>query len=194
MGPVRAIPAPAVGGAILRGQGHEKELSGGAAATTNNRMELTAAIMALEALKQPSEVDVHTDSQYVRGGVTGWIHGWKRNGWRTADKKPSEEYGTLAAARRRDRETPGSLALGEGACRPPRKRARRCLGPRRDGTVSEALRRPEAEGRRPPRIAGDTRLGLLTIDHFMPVDQADPTSTRASDARQSRRQAVKPDP
>ncbi len=81
-------PGPGGWGAILRGQGHEKELSGGAAATTNNRMELTAAIMALEALKQPSEVDVHTDSQYVRGGVTGWIHGWKRNGWRTADKKP----------------------------------------------------------------------------------------------------------
>ncbi len=81
-------PGPGGWGAILRGRGHEKELSGGAAATTNNRMELTAAIMALEALKQPSEVDLHTDSQYVRGGVTGWIHGWKRNGWRTADKKP----------------------------------------------------------------------------------------------------------
>ena len=81
-------PGPGGWGAILRGRGHEKELSGGAAATTNNRMELTAAIMALEALKQPSDVDIHTDSQYVRGGVTGWIHGWKRNGWRTADKKP----------------------------------------------------------------------------------------------------------
>ena len=81
-------PGPGGWGAILRGRGHEKELSGGATATTNNRMELTAAIMALEALKQPSDVDIHTDSQYVRGGVTGWIHGWKRNGWRTADKKP----------------------------------------------------------------------------------------------------------
>ena len=81
-------PGPGGWGAILRGRGYEKELSGGAAATTNNRMELTAAIMALEALKQSSEVDLHTDSQYVRGGVTGWIHGWKRNGWRTADKKP----------------------------------------------------------------------------------------------------------
>ncbi len=81
-------PGPGGWGAILRGRGHEKELSGGAAATTNNRMELTAAIMALEALKQPSDVDINTDSQYVRGGVTGWIHGWKRNGWRTADKKP----------------------------------------------------------------------------------------------------------
>jgi len=81
-------PGPGGWGAILRAGGEEKELSGGAPATTNNRMELTAAIMALESLKSPSEVDIHTDSQYVRGGVTGWIHGWKRNGWRTADKKP----------------------------------------------------------------------------------------------------------
>lgn len=81
-------PGPGGWGAILRVGGHETELSGGAPATTNNRMELTAAIMALESLKGPSEVDIHTDSQYVRGGVTGWIHGWKRNGWRTADKKP----------------------------------------------------------------------------------------------------------
>ena len=81
-------PGPGGWGAILRAGGQEKELSGGAPVTTNNRMELTAAIMALESLKSPSEVDIHTDSQYVRGGVTGWIHGWKRNGWRTADKKP----------------------------------------------------------------------------------------------------------
>jgi ribonuclease HI len=81
-------PGPGGWGAILRAGGQEKELSGGAPATTNNRMELTAAIMALESLKSPSGVDIHTDSQYVRGGVTGWIHGWKRNGWRTADKKP----------------------------------------------------------------------------------------------------------
>ena len=81
-------PGPGGWGAILRSGDHEKELSGGAPATTNNRMELTAAIRALEALKGPSEVDLHTDSQYVRGGVTGWIHGWKRNGWRTADRKP----------------------------------------------------------------------------------------------------------
>ncbi len=81
-------PGPGGWGAILRAGAHEKELFGGAPATTNNRMELTAAIMALEALKGPSEVDLHTDSQYVRGGVTGWINGWKRNGWKTADKKP----------------------------------------------------------------------------------------------------------
>ncbi|HMH73895.1 MAG TPA: ribonuclease HI, partial [Bradyrhizobium sp.] len=61
---------------------------GGEAHTTNNRMELMAAISALEALKKPCTVDLYTDSQYVRQGITGWIHGWKRNGWRTSDKKP----------------------------------------------------------------------------------------------------------
>ena len=81
-------PGPGGWGAILRAGEHEKELFGGDPATTNNRMELMAAIMALEALKRPSEVDLHTDSQYVRGGVTGWINGWKRNGWKTSDKKP----------------------------------------------------------------------------------------------------------
>ena len=81
-------PGPGGWGAILKSGAHEKELFGGAPQTTNNRMELTAAIMALEALKRASDVDLYTDSQYVRGGVTGWINGWKRNGWRTADKKP----------------------------------------------------------------------------------------------------------
>ena len=81
-------PGPGGWGAILRAGAHEKELSGGDPATTNNRMELTAAIKALTALTRSSEVDIYTDSQYVRGGVTGWIVGWKRNGWRTADKKP----------------------------------------------------------------------------------------------------------
>jgi ribonuclease HI len=81
-------PGPGGWGAILRGRGHEKELNGGEPATTNNRMELKAAIEALGALKQPSTVDLYTDSQYVRGGITGWMTGWKRNGWRTADKKP----------------------------------------------------------------------------------------------------------
>ena len=81
-------PGPGGWGAILRNGRHEKELSGGEALTTNNRMELTAAIAALEALKAPCRVELHTDSQYLRGGVTEWIHNWKRNGWRTADKKP----------------------------------------------------------------------------------------------------------
>ncbi len=81
-------PGPGGWGAVLRAGEHEKELFGGDPATTNNRMELTAAIMALGALKRLSDVDIYTDSQYVRGGVTGWMVGWKRNGWRTADKKP----------------------------------------------------------------------------------------------------------
>ena len=81
-------PGPGGWGAILTWDAHEKDLCGGEQLTTNNRMELTAAIMALEALKRPCEIDLHTDSQYVKGGVTGWIHGWKRNGWKTSDKKP----------------------------------------------------------------------------------------------------------
>jgi ribonuclease HI len=67
---------------------HTKELSGGEPSTTNNRMELTAAIMALEALKQPCRVTLYTDSQYLRNGITQWLPNWVRNGWRTADKKP----------------------------------------------------------------------------------------------------------
>jgi len=81
-------PGPGGWGAILTCGGHVKELYGGEASTTNNRMELTAAIAALEALKRPSEVHLHTDSNYLKGGITTWIVAWKRNGWRTADKKP----------------------------------------------------------------------------------------------------------
>ena len=81
-------PGPGGWGALLRAGEHEKELSGGDVLTTNNRMELQAAIEALNALKSPSKVDLHTDSQYVKGGITGWINGWKRNGWKTAAKKP----------------------------------------------------------------------------------------------------------
>ena len=81
-------PGPGGWGAILTFNGVEKELSGGEAQTTNNRMELMAAIAALEALKRPVTVALHTDSQYLRQGITGWIHGWKKNGWKTADRKP----------------------------------------------------------------------------------------------------------
>jgi ribonuclease HI len=81
-------PGPGGWGAILRYGGHEKELKGGEKLTTNNRMELTAAIMALEALTRPATVEIHTDSQYVKDGISKWIHGWKRNGWKTSDKKP----------------------------------------------------------------------------------------------------------
>lgn len=87
-GACRGNPGPGGWGAILRLGSAEKELWGGEAQTTNNRMELTAVIRALEALKRPIAARVHTDSQYVLKGISEWIHGWKRNGWRTADKKP----------------------------------------------------------------------------------------------------------
>ena len=87
-GACRGNPGPGGWGAILRFNEVEKELFGGEAATTNNRMELTAVIRALEALKQPSRVRVYTDSQYVQKGIKEWIHGWKRNGWKTAAKEP----------------------------------------------------------------------------------------------------------
>ena len=81
-------PGPGGWGAILESGPHRKEIKGGEPHTTNNRMELTAAIEALEALKSASDVDLYTDSNYLRGGITSWIKGWKRNGWKTADKKP----------------------------------------------------------------------------------------------------------
>ena len=81
-------PGPGGWGALLRWQGVERELSGGEPMTTNNRMELMAAIQGLESLKRSSRVDLYTDSTYVRDGITKWIHGWKRNGWKTAAKKP----------------------------------------------------------------------------------------------------------
>jgi len=81
-------PGPGGWGVLLDYNGTRKELSGGEALTTNNRMELMAAIMALESLKRPCPVEMHVDSQYVKDGITKWIHGWKRNGWKTADRKP----------------------------------------------------------------------------------------------------------
>jgi ribonuclease HI len=87
-GACRGNPGPGGWGAILISGGHEREICGGALATTNNRMEMTAAIEALEALKRPCKVELHTDSQYLRTGITEWLAGWKARGWRTADKKP----------------------------------------------------------------------------------------------------------
>ena len=87
-GACRGNPGPGGWAAILRYRGVEKELSGYEPETTNNRMEMTAAISGLEALKRPCRVRLYSDSQYLRDGITKWIHGWKRNGWKTADKKP----------------------------------------------------------------------------------------------------------
>jgi ribonuclease HI len=81
-------PGPGGWGAILRWRGTEKELAGGESETTNNRMELMAAIKSLESLKRPVKARVHTDSQYVKDGITKWITNWKRNGWKTAARKP----------------------------------------------------------------------------------------------------------
>jgi len=97
-------PGPGGWGVILISGAHRRELKGGEAATTNNRMELMAAITALESLKGPSHVEMHTDSQYVQKGITQWIHGWKRNGWRTAAKKQvvnAELWQRLEEAERR---------------------------------------------------------------------------------------------
>ena len=87
-GACRGNPGPGGWAALLRMGDKEREVAGGEPLTTNNRMELTAAIRGLEALKRPCRVALHTDSQYVRDGITKWIHGWQRNGWRTSDKKP----------------------------------------------------------------------------------------------------------
>jgi ribonuclease HI len=87
-GACRGNPGPGGWGAILQSNGKVKEIRGGDLATTNNRMELMAAIQALEVLTKPCKVELHTDSQYVKNGVTTWIHGWKARGWKTADKSP----------------------------------------------------------------------------------------------------------
>jgi ribonuclease HI len=87
-GACKGNPGPGGWGVVIRSGAREKELSGGETPTTNNRMELMAAIRGLEALKKPCRVKLYTDSVYVRDGITKWIHGWLRNGWRTADRKP----------------------------------------------------------------------------------------------------------
>ena len=87
-GACKGNPGPGGWGAIIQFGDRTKEMSGGEPLTTNNRMELTAAIMALEALTRPCRIDLHTDSKYVMDGITGWIHGWKARGWKTADRKP----------------------------------------------------------------------------------------------------------
>ncbi len=105
-GACKGNPGPGGWGAILRMGHHEKELSGGEAETTNNRMELTAVIRALEALKEPCHVHLHTDSRYVIDGITKWIYGWQKNGWKTAAKKPvlnADLWQELLSATRRHR-------------------------------------------------------------------------------------------
>jgi len=87
-GACKGNPGPGGWGALIRMGAHERELSGGERLTTNNRMEMLAAIRALEALTRPCRVTLHTDSRYMMDGITKWVKGWQRNGWKTADKKP----------------------------------------------------------------------------------------------------------
>jgi ribonuclease HI len=87
-GACKGNPGPGGWGALLEWGGHERELFGGEPATTNNRMELTAVIRALESLKRDCDILLYTDSQYVKNGIESWIHGWKKNGWKTSDRKP----------------------------------------------------------------------------------------------------------
>ena len=91
-GACKGNPGPGGWGALLQYRDRERELFGGEADTTNNRMELTAVIRALESLKRGCAVEIHTDSQYVKNGIETWIHGWKRNGWKTANRKPVKNY------------------------------------------------------------------------------------------------------
>ena len=169
-------PGPGGWGAVLRFNGKEKELSGGEAATTNNRMELTAAIEALNALKEPCEVDLHTDSNYLRDGISGWIEGWKRNGWRTADKKPvknAELWQALDEARRRHKvnwhwvrghaghpENERADALARAGMAPFKKKrpaAAARTGPSQE--EEEALRKAQAERRRAGAQAAALKRG-----------------------------------
>ena len=87
-GACKGNPGPGGWGAIVRSGAHEREMSGGEPLSTNNRMEMMAAIRALQALKRPCAVTLYTDSNYLRDGITKWIHGWQKNGWKTADRKP----------------------------------------------------------------------------------------------------------
>ena len=102
-GACKGNPGPGGWGALLRMGRHEKELSGGEPDTTNNRMELTAAIKALEALIEPCDIRLHSDSKYVLDGITKWVHGWQKNGWKNASKQPVRNadlwHELIAAAR-----------------------------------------------------------------------------------------------
>ena len=107
-GACKGNPGPGGWGVLMRMGEHEKELSGGEPTTTNNRMELTAAIQGLNALVRPCKVKLSTDSRYVMDGLTKWVHGWQRNGWKTADKKPVKNaelwHELIAAAARHEVE------------------------------------------------------------------------------------------
>ena len=127
-GACKGNPGPGGWGAWLSSGGHSKELFGGEALTTNNRMELTAPIEALSSLKQPCAVTIFTDSQYVRNGISTWIHAWKARGWKTADNKPVKNIDLWQRLDALVQQHHVTLALGQGARRRPRQRAGRRAG------------------------------------------------------------------
>lgn len=145
-GACRGNPGPGGWGALLRFAGVEKEISGGEADTTNNRMELTAAIAALETLKRPVKARIHTDSVYLRDGITKWIHAWKTRGWRTADRKPVKNVDLW---RRLDAAAAGHEVewrwIKGHAGHPDNERA--------DGLAREGMDRASADGRAANRPA-----------------------------------------
>jgi SAM-dependent methyltransferase len=128
-GACRGNPGPGGWGAILRFNGTEKELYGAEALTTNNRMELLAAINALAALKRPCQVHLTTDSKYVQQGITEWLAGWKRKNWKTASRVPVKNVDPVAGTGPIGLTAPDRLALGARPHRPPGKRTRRSAGP-----------------------------------------------------------------
>ena len=128
-GPAAAIRAPAAGAPVLTARGKEREICGGEPHTTNNRMEMRAAIRALEALTRPCRVELHTDSQYLRQGITEWLAGWKGPRLEDRRQEAGEERGPVARTRPRSPAASGGLALGQGPRRPPHERAGRRAGP-----------------------------------------------------------------
>jgi ribonuclease HI len=168
-------PGPGGWGAILRFNGATKELSGGEANTTNNRMELMAAISGLNALKEPCQVDLYTDSNYVKDGIGGWIDGWKRNGWKTAAKQPvknAELWQALDKARQRhkvtwhwvkghaghiENERADELArLGMAPFKPPKKQLAR-TGPVQSPTAKPGEPKPSAGKPAPKKVRRSTQ-------------------------------------
>ena len=123
-GACKGNPGPGGWGAVLRMGAHVKELHGGEPNTTNNRMELTAVIRALEALTRPCTVRLHTDSQYVQKGISVWIHDWKRRGWKTADKKPVKNVDLWQQLDALQAQHEIEWLLGQGPCRASGQRAR----------------------------------------------------------------------
>ena len=146
-GACRGNPGPGGWGVVLRAGAREKELCGGELHTTNNRMELTAAIEALKALKKPCRVALYTDSTYVRSGITEWLPAWRARGWRTADKKPVKNQDLWADAVGARGASRSRVALGQRTLGPSGERARgraRESRPRRDARASPAAR-PERD-------------------------------------------------